>query len=52
MTLPHQRRRIPMTYSHPTSLQQLAADREARLRHQANVRRRIRRLRQRLANCA
>jgi len=41
-----------MTYSHPTTLQSLAADRQARLRHQANMRRRVQRLRRRLANCA
>jgi hypothetical protein len=41
-----------MTYTHPITLQQLAADREARLRHQANVRRRIERIRRRIANCA
>jgi len=34
-------RHIGMTYRHPTTLEQLVLDREASLRHQANVRRRI-----------
>ena len=39
-------------YIHPTITQQLAQDRMARLRAEANARRRIRRLGRRIANCA
>ncbi|HEV3352749.1 MAG TPA: hypothetical protein VG076_07480 [Acidimicrobiales bacterium] len=45
-------RRIGMTYTHPSISHLLAADRQARLRAQANTRRRIRRLGRRLANCS
>jgi hypothetical protein len=41
-----------MTFTHPTTAQQLAQDRRARLVAQSNARRRIRRLGRRLANCA
>jgi len=41
-----------MTFIHPTTARQLVEDRQARLRAQANARRRIRRLGRRLANCA
>jgi len=52
MSLTDGDRPIAVTYIHPTVAQQLAADRQARLRAQANARRRIRRLGRRLASCA
>jgi hypothetical protein len=40
-----------MTFNHPTTAQQLAQDRRARLVAQSNARRRIRRLGRRVAAC-